>query len=90
MVLYVLLNFVVFRGACGLVKLAFVKETCRKVAVKIIETKQFSIGGTTLKVCFKNKCMNSIDYNKCKCNCRSVELGIFDLDSFDGAKYHMV
>lgn len=34
------------RGACGQVKLAFEKGTCRKVAVKIIEKKTFSIGGT--------------------------------------------
>ena len=33
------------RGACGEVKLAFVKGSCEKVAIKIIQKKKFSIGG---------------------------------------------
>lgn len=37
------------RGACGEVKLAFEKDTCAKVAVKIISKKAFSVG-----VSFKN------------------------------------
>lgn len=37
------------RGACGVVKLAFEKETCQKVAIKIIEKKTFSMGGTMMK-----------------------------------------
>lgn len=37
------------RGACGEVKLAFEKDSCRKVAVKIIEKKTFSVGGTIKK-----------------------------------------
>ncbi|XP_071481598.1 serine/threonine-protein kinase Chk2-like [Diadema antillarum] len=37
------------RGACGQVKLAFEKGNCRKVAVKIIEKKTFSMGGTMVR-----------------------------------------
>ena len=33
-----------FRGACGEVKLAFEKESCKKYAVKIISKKAFSVG----------------------------------------------
>ncbi len=32
------------RGACGEVKLAFEKDTCKKVAVKIVSKKVFSVG----------------------------------------------
>ncbi|XP_071848698.1 serine/threonine-protein kinase Chk2-like [Apostichopus japonicus] len=37
------------RGACGVVKLAFEKDSCQKVAIKIIEKKTFSMGGTMMK-----------------------------------------
>ena len=33
-----------YRGACGEVKLAFEKESCRKLAVKCITKKTFSVG----------------------------------------------
>uniref|UniRef100_T1IRU8 Serine/threonine-protein kinase Chk2 n=1 Tax=Strigamia maritima TaxID=126957 RepID=T1IRU8_STRMM len=35
------------RGACGEVRLAFEKRTCRKFAVKVISKKTFSVGGKT-------------------------------------------
>ncbi|XP_030831152.1 serine/threonine-protein kinase Chk2-like [Strongylocentrotus purpuratus] len=44
-----IMSKVLGRGACGQVKLAFEKGTCRKVAVKIIEKKTFSIGGTMVR-----------------------------------------
>ncbi|KAJ8044739.1 Serine/threonine-protein kinase Chk2 [Holothuria leucospilota] len=37
------------RGACGEVKLAFENGSCQKVALKIIEKKAFSVGGTIKK-----------------------------------------
>ena len=36
--------YVACRGACGEVKLAFERETCRKFAVKCITKKTFSVG----------------------------------------------
>lgn len=39
--------FLVYRGACGEVKLAFEKGSCKKFAVKIISKKKFSTGGRT-------------------------------------------
>lgn len=35
---------VVARGACGVVRLAFEKGTCKKFAVKIVSKKTFSVG----------------------------------------------
>ncbi|XP_070572935.1 serine/threonine-protein kinase Chk2-like [Ptychodera flava] len=43
------LSKVLGRGACGEVKLAFEKGTCKKLAVKIIQKKTFSIGGHVKK-----------------------------------------
>ncbi|XP_077995471.1 serine/threonine-protein kinase Chk2-like [Glandiceps talaboti] len=43
------LSKVLGRGACGEVKLAFEKGTCKKFAVKIIQKKTFSIGGHVKK-----------------------------------------
>ena len=37
-------SYTIIRGACGEVKLAFEKETCKKYAVKIISKKTFSVG----------------------------------------------
>ena len=34
-----------YRGACGEVKLAFAKGSCKKYAVKIVQTKKFTVGG---------------------------------------------
>ncbi|XP_064612778.1 serine/threonine-protein kinase Chk2-like isoform X2 [Liolophura sinensis] len=41
------LTAVLGRGACGEVKLAFEKGSCKKFAVKIISKKKFSVGGKT-------------------------------------------
>ncbi|XP_071789769.1 serine/threonine-protein kinase Chk2-like [Asterias amurensis] len=43
-----ILSKVLGRGACGLVRLAFRKGSCEKFAIKIIEKKTFSIGGSVL------------------------------------------
>ena len=51
-VVYVLLRLL-FRGACGEVKLAFEKGSCRKFAVKIIAKKTFSVGGKSQLVSFR-------------------------------------
>ena len=34
----------IIRGACGEVRLAFLKGSCEKFAVKVISKKQFSVG----------------------------------------------
>jgi len=39
------------RGACGEVKLAFTKEHCKKVAVKIIQKNKFGTGVVSLVLC---------------------------------------
>ncbi|XP_038053791.1 serine/threonine-protein kinase Chk2-like [Patiria miniata] len=43
-----IMSKVLGRGACGLVRLAFKKGSCEKFAIKIIEKKTFSIGGSML------------------------------------------
>lgn len=39
------------RGACGEVKLAFTKEHCKKVAVKIIQKNKFGTGVVSIVWC---------------------------------------
>jgi len=47
-------GYVMVRGAFGEVRLAFVKTSCEKVAVKVIEKKSFTAATTTDAVSFSS------------------------------------
>ena len=49
--MYYMTLYCACRGACGEVKLAFEKESCRKLAVKCITKKTFSVGVSSLVWC---------------------------------------
>ena len=63
------INFVL-RGACGEVRLAFVKGSCDKFACKIISKKKFSVGGTSAIV--SKQQTTSLYDGVCVCVCVCV------------------
>jgi len=67
------ITYTIVRGAFGEVRLAFVKATCEKVAVKVIEKKSFTAATTTDTVSFWSF-LPPCTYLYCSDHCKMIML----------------